>query len=126
MGMILSIAAGGALGAVFRYGIIMLTPIIFAATFPMATILVNVLGSFIMGLFVAYFAIADNVQPELKAFLTIGLLGAFTTFSAFSFDIWAMWEKGDIMLAFAYGAALVLLSITAIFLGVMLMRHLMA
>lgn len=126
MGMILSIAAGGALGAVLRYAVITLTPFIFAVNFPMGTLLVNILGSFLMGLFIAYFAVTDYIQPELKAFLTMGMLGAFTTFSAFSYDIWTMWEKGDIALAFAYGAASVLLSITAIFLGVMLMRHLMA
>lgn len=126
MNMILSIAAGGALGAVLRYGVMIVTPLFISINFPLATLIVNVIGSFIMGLLIVYFTIAGNINPEIKAFLSVGVLGAFTTFSAFSYDIVALWEKGDIILAFAYGAASVLLSITAIFLGVMLMRQLMA
>jgi len=126
MTMILSIAAGGAFGSVLRYLMIMSTHNIIGANYPFGTLFVNVLGSFFMGVAVIYFVSLETMTSELKAFLTIGLLGAFTTFSAFSYDVMNLWEKGDFTMAFAYGAASVILSIGAIFLGVMLMRHIMA
>jgi CrcB protein len=126
MGMILSIAAGGAVGAVLRYLTIIGAHSFFGAAYPIGTLIVNVLGSLIMGLLVTYFAVQDVMQSELRSFWVIGVLGAFTTFSAFSFGFLNLWEKGDFILAFAYGAASVILSVLAVFVGVMVMRHIMA
>lgn len=126
MNFILFIAAGGAIGAVLRYLTIVGAHSLLGANYPIGTLGVNVIGSFLMGLVVTYFVSLGDMSSELRAFLIVGLLGSFTTFSAFSYDILNYWEKGDFTAVFAYGASSVVFSIGAIYLGVMLMRHIMA
>jgi len=116
------IALGGALGAVARYGVSIGTAQIFGAGFPWATLIVNVIGSFLMGIVVAKLAQTVAVSQELRALVTVGFLGAFTTFSTFSLDAITLWERGDILHAFAYVVSSVLLSITALFLGLWIMK----
>jgi CrcB protein len=130
MQIILSIAAGGALGAVLRYYVGVLTGNVMGVTSSYAAIVgtmgVNVIGSFIMGAMVTYFTLMWTPSPEIKAFLTIGLLGAFTTFSAFSLDTVTLIERGQMSLAFIYVCASVILSITALFMGMTLVRQILS
>jgi CrcB protein len=123
MNMILSIAAGGAIGAVLRHFSGSLALLLTGSSFPWGTLGVNIIGSFFMGALISYFASIWTPPPELRAFLTVGLLGAFTTFSTFSLDVVTLWERGQTALAFGYIAASVLLSITALFAGMMLIRQ---
>ena len=123
MGMIFSVAAGGALGAVLRYFVMLMAPLMFGTAFPYNTILVNIVGSFFMGILVTYFNVSDSLSAELKSFLTIGLLGGFTTFSAFSLDILKMWQSDQILYALIYGLVSVIFSVAAIFVGVLVARN---
>lgn len=122
MTMIISIAAGGALGAVLRHlwGALCLS--LLGTSFPWGTLSVNIIGSLFMGLFVSYFALHWSPPPEFRAFLMVGLLGAFTTFSAFSLDVVNLWEKGAFMMALGYMMASVILSIAALAGGLILGR----
>jgi fluoride exporter len=111
------IAAGGALGAVARHfannGIGAVLP----AGFPWGIMLVNIIGCFIMGMLVALFASSWNTSQDVRAFLTVGFLGGFTTFSAFSLDTMNLWTKGDMTGALVYVLGSVVLSILAVFAG---------
>ena len=110
------VALGGALGSVLRY----LTLSWVGA--PVATLAVNVLGSFVMGvLFVAL-----TTRPQLSPLLMAGILGGFTTFSAFSLDAWKLWQAGQTGGALAYIAASVGLSLFAVALGATLTERVLA
>ncbi len=117
MKTILAVALGGALGSVLRHltnaGIGTLLP----ASFPWGTLTANVLGCFVMGLLMAVFMTLWDPAPEIKAFLTVGFLGGYTTFSAFSADTMTLWTQGDAVATAAYVIASVTLSIAAVFLG---------
>lgn len=104
--LILSVAAGGAVGAVLRHVIV--SNMVFA--FPYGTILVNVLGSALLGVVYAH---ASSIHPTLEAGIRVGLLGALTTFSAFSLDAFGLLEKGYVVQAMLYIFSSVLLSIGA-------------
>ncbi|MCI5059880.1 MAG: fluoride efflux transporter CrcB [Alphaproteobacteria bacterium] len=123
MNMILAIAGGGAIGAVLRHFFGALSLHFFGAHFPWGTLGVNIIGSFFMGILIALFAHYWSPSPELRAFLTVGLLGAFTTFSAFSLDAVTLYERGLILYSFGYIIASVFLSITALYAGLILIRQ---
>lgn len=112
-----AIAIGGATGALARFGVNHAAIKLWGADFPWGTMIVNVLGSFLMGLIIVKFAHMDGVPATLKTFVVTGFLGAFTTFSTFSLDFATLWERGDALNAFAYMAASVILSISALFLA---------
>ncbi|MBU0859700.1 MAG: fluoride efflux transporter CrcB [Alphaproteobacteria bacterium] len=120
MQTILAIAAGGALGAVLRHGVNSL----FAGPFPWGIMLCNVAGSFAMGVLIALFANVWDVPPAVKAFMTVGLLGGFTTFSTFSMDAVLLWERGAIAQAAFYTLGSVTLSIAGLVAGLMMVRTL--
>jgi CrcB protein len=124
MGIILSIAAGGALGAVMRHGAGLLALRLLGPDFPWATMGVNILGSFLMGLCVGLFAHVGQPSHEMKAFITVGVLGGFTTFSTFSLDTVMLWERGDLMAAGGYALGSVVVSIAALMAGLYLIRSL--
>lgn len=124
MQMILAIAAGGALGSILRHLVGKGALAMMGPSFPYATLFVNVAGSFAMGLLVAYFAHAGNPSQEMRAFLTVGLLGGFTTFSAFSLDVVTLYERGEPFAAMMYIALSLMLSLVAIFAGLFIMRSL--
>ena len=123
MNMILAIAAGGAIGAVLRHYVGILAISLTGMTFPWGTLSVNILGSFLMGALITYFANAWNPAPEIRGFLTVGLLGAFTTFSTFSLDAVTLYERGALMASMGYILASVVLSIGALFAGMALLRQ---
>lgn len=116
------IATGGALGAVMRYLVSSGTVQFWGSEFPYGTLIVNVIGSFLMGLCIAKFAQMQSISEEIKLFLTTGFLGAFTTFSTFSLDFITLWERGDSLHAVGYMLSSVILSIAALALALFLMR----
>jgi CrcB protein len=118
MNPVFQVALGGALGASARYGVNLGAARLFGPAFPWATLAVNVVGSFLMGLLVAALG-RDSAWAPL---LMTGVLGGFTTFSAFSLDAVALWHKGQGAVAAAYVAASVLLSLAALMAGLFMGR----
>lgn len=112
--MIFYVALGGAIGAALRY----LT--FLAVAFPLGTVVVNVVGSFLMGL--GFVLIAERGLDRTALFLMTGVLGGFTTFSAFSLDALRLYERGDAGQAALYVLASVALSILGLVAGVVLAR----
>lgn len=123
MNLVLPIAAGGAIGAALRFlmssGIARL-----GSAFPWGTLAVNVLGSLVMGLLVGLFAVKVQASQEVRAFLTTGVLGGFTTFSAFSADTALLIERNEMMAASLYVLGSVVLSLAAMFAGLWIVRSL--
>lgn len=120
---IAAIAVGGALGAVLRYGVNMGALKLLGPGFPWGTLVVNILGSFIMGALIALFAHVWQPSHAMKVFLLTGLLGAFTTFSTFSLDVSTLWERGALLPAAGYITGSVVLSIAALFAAMALVRN---
>lgn len=119
---IFAIAFGGALGAVSRHGVNKLAYHTIGNDFPYGTMIVNILGSFLMGLTIAIFAHFWQPSKYMHFFLITGFLGAFTTFSAFSLDVTTLFERGAYLLMGGYMAASVCLSILALFAGLALIK----
>jgi len=108
------VAIGGAIGAVIRYLVVL------GVSFPMGTLAVNVIGSFLMGL--AFVWLMAKGMDRVMLLLMTGVLGGFTTFSAFSLDVLRLVEDGRISGAVLYVAGSVLLSLVAIFVAVSIAR----
>lgn len=125
MKMILFIAVGGAVGAVSRYVVVSQAGHWLGLSFPYGTLIVNILGSFILGSLTEIMALSWSVSQEVRAFLVVGLLGAFTTFSTFSLDVVYLFERGQSGSAAMYIAASVVLAIMAFMLGLRLFRFLL-
>lgn len=122
MKLILAIAAGGAIGAVGRHLMSAQVMKLVGSGFPWGTVSVNVLGSFIMGVLVEMMALRWNVGNEMRAFLTVGILGAFTTFSTFSLDFAVLLERGAGLVALGYAALSVVLAVLGLFAGLAITR----
>jgi CrcB protein len=117
------VALGGAIGAGCRHLVNLGSLRLFGPNFPFGTMIVNVTGGLFMGLLAGYFALRYSGGGHgLRLFLTTGILGGFTTFSAFSLDALLLWERGDVVMALAYVLLSVLLSIVALAVGLYLMR----
>lgn len=123
---VLFVFLGGGLGAALRYALNIGVPRVLGAAFPWHTFIINVSGCFTMGIITAWLALRPGMAPEWRLFLTTGILGGFTTFSAFSLDFVQLFERGDAGQAVIYVAASVLLSIVACFAGLALTRGLLA
>ena len=117
---LLQVAAGGALGAGARYLVNVAAMRALGPGFPWATIVVNVAGSFLMGVLVVW--LAKRGGTGWAPFLMTGVLGGFTTFSAFSLDVATLWERGEAGLAASYALGSVVLSVGALFAALWLMR----
>lgn len=122
MGAALLVFLGGGLGALLRHAVNRLVFALWATGFPAGTMIVNVVGSLAMGMLVGLFAAHPAIGQPTRLFLTTGLLGGFTTFSAFSLDALTLYERGQVGLALGYVAASVLLSLAAIAAGFFLVR----
>ncbi|MFD1333837.1 fluoride efflux transporter CrcB [Methylopila musalis] len=120
----LLVAVGGALGSVARYGVNVAAGRLLGAGFPFGTLAVNVVGGLGIGLLAGMFALRGDASQTLRLFLITGVLGGFTTFSAFSLDAVALWERGATGLAALYVAVSVVLSIGAVVAGLALARAL--
>ncbi len=116
----LIVAAGGALGAVARYGVGTLAGRLGASHWPWGTLTVNIVGGLLMGALTGWLAFRGGLHAEsIRLFAAVGILGGFTTFSAFSLETALMIEKRQLALAGGYVAASVVLSILALFVGLM-------
>ncbi len=124
MTTVLFVAAGGALGSSMRYLVGVGMARVLGTEFPWATLAVNVLGCLLMGLLIEAMALRWTVTNDLRAFLAVGLLGGFTTFSAVSVDFALLFERNDYMSAGLYLIASVVLSIVALFAGLAIVRAL--
>jgi CrcB protein len=119
----IAIAIGGAIGAVSRYGIAQVVILINGANAaPFATIMVNVIGSALMGVIYGYLSTGGMLAETVRVFIMIGFLGALTTFSTFSMDIMAAIDRGQVVYAVIYAAVSVAGSILAFILAVLMMR----
>jgi fluoride exporter len=126
MQSVLLVFLGGGLGAALRHGVNLGCFRLFGGGFPVATLCVNVVGSFFMGLIVAWLSLRSeqDYSAPLRLFLATGILGGFTTFSAFSMDSVLLWQRGEQSLAGVYIGASVLLSIGSLLAGIALARAL--
>lgn len=113
MYMTLSVALGGAIGAIGRYWISAFVFHVAGGAFPWATLAVNVLGCAILGVLIETMALAWSPPEPLRALLTVGMLGALTTFSAFSLEVVLMLERGDWFKGALYIGASVVLCVGA-------------
>ena len=115
---------GGGLGAALRHGVNLLSARTLGAAFPYATAFENVTGSLAMGLIAGYFAFrSGGGHQHWQLFLTTGILGGYTTFSAFSLDAVLLYERGALGLAALYVFGSVALSIAGLFAGLALARQ---
>ena len=113
---------GAGIGGALRHGVNLGAVRLFGTGFPLGTFIVNVAGSFLMGLLAGYFAYRTGVPQQTRLFLTTGVLGGFTTFSAFSLDAALLVERHAYSLAAAYILGSVVLSLVALFAGLSLFR----
>ena len=125
LGTLLSIACGGALGALARHLIgLGFLRLLGPTTFPLGTVTVNVLGSFLIGFFVVL--AAQRGLTHLSPFFAAGFLGAFTTFSAFSLEAVLLYQRGDVVPSIVYVTASVVLSVLGLLAGLALARVLLS
>ena len=125
MKIILMVAIGGAIGAVARQQSNQLIMRIFGGEFPIGTIFVNILGSFIMGLLFELFASKITLSDEWRSLIFTGVLASFTTFSSFALDVALLSERNEYFYALCYIGMSVVLSIGALFVGLWVMRGLL-
>ena len=126
MNSIFAVAVGGAIGATGRYLFNLQMLRLLGPNFPWGTFGVNLIGSFIMGLVAGLFALRLDLSAEMRSFITTGILGGFTTFSAFSLEVGLLWERGAAGQALLYALGSVLFGVAAMFLGLWLVRSLAA
>lgn len=115
---------GSGIGGALRHGVNVLSVRMFGLDFPIGTFSINVIGSLLMGLVTGYCALKGEAIQGVRLFLTTGILGGFTTFSAFSLEAVLLYERGRYFSAFGYAAGSVIVSIAALILGLLLMRRL--
>ena len=125
MNFVLSIAAGGALGAVSRYYFALGITRWLGDVFPYGTLGVNIIGGLGLGMLVEIMTLAWSPGHAVKAFLTVGLLGGFTTFSSFSMETVQLLQRGETVAAGGYVVASLILSVGAFFIGMMLIRQML-
>jgi CrcB protein len=132
MNHLLIVAAGGAIGAGLRHLVGLGVLRFIGSAFPAGTMTVNIAGSFAMGALVAWLAFKADIAgwpgmvfgsgQNLRLFLATGVLGGFTTFSAFSLDVLLLWERGEAAMAALYVLGSVVLSVAGLFAGLWLVR----
>jgi fluoride exporter len=115
---------GGGLGASLRHAVNVLCARCLGTAFPWGTFIINISGSTVMGLIAGYLAFKGEASQAWRLFLMTGILGGYTTFSAFSLDAVLLYERGEIALALFYVLGSVVFSILGLFAGLALVRHL--
>jgi CrcB protein len=115
---------GGGLGASLRHTVNVACARCMGLSFPWGTFIINISGSIVMGLIAGYLAFKGEASQPWRLFVMTGVLGGYTTFSAFSLDTALLYERGEVGLALAYVLGSVLLSIAGLFAGLALIRHL--
>ncbi|MCP1846577.1 MULTISPECIES: fluoride efflux transporter CrcB [Bradyrhizobium] len=120
--LLAAVAIGGSLGSVARYLVAIGAGRLVGTDFPWGTLVINIVGSFLIGAFAEAFALSWNASQAMRVFLTVGICGGFTTFSTFSLDAIVLMQRGELWSAGTYIAASVALSIFALFGGLLLVR----
>jgi CrcB protein len=115
---------GGGLGSALRHTVNIVCPRFLGTAFPYHTFIINITGSMVMGLIAGYLAFKGEASQPWRLFLMTGILGGYTTFSAFSLDTALLYERGELGLAVIYVLGSVVLSIAGLFAGLALVRHL--
>jgi len=113
---------GAGIGGAFRHAVNVGATKLFGLDFPFATLIVNVAGSFVMGLFAGYFAYRSGIPQHVRLFLTTGILGGFTTFSTFSLDAAVLVERHSYGAAAGYVLGSVVAGLAALFFGLAVFR----
>jgi CrcB protein len=119
---VLLVALGGALGSVCRYLVGVGAGRLLGADFPFGTMIVNIVGSFVMGLFIELLAVRFDGSESLRLFVAVGILGGFTTLSSFSLDSVVLFERGAIGAAALYVGGSIVLSLAALIAGLHFVR----
>lgn len=114
---------GGGIGSTLRHIINLFCARTLGTGFPYSTFLINISGSLVMGLIAGYLAFKGEASQPWRLFLMTGVLGGYTTFSAFSLDTAVLYERGELGLAVLYVLGSVILSIAGVFAGLAIVRH---
>ena len=114
---------GGGLGASLRHTVNLVSTRALGTAFPYHTFIINITGSTVMGLIAGYLAFKGEATQHWRLFLMTGILGGYTTFSAFSLDTALLYERGEVGLAVLYVVGSVALSLAGLFAGLALVRH---
>jgi fluoride exporter len=122
----LLVFVGGGLGSSLRHTVNMVSARYLGTAFPYHTFIINITGSIVMGLIAGYLAFKGDAAQSWRLFLMTGILGGYTTFSAFSLDTAMLYERGEVGLALFYVLGSVVFSIAGLFAGLALVRHLAA
>ena len=120
----LFVALGGAVGAMARYGLSRALPVnVAGGDWPWPTFAANLLGSFLMGALAAWLLVKPESGESWRLLIGVGLLGGFTTFSAFSLEMLTLWDRRGAMMALTYGVSSLCLGLCLVYLGVLMMRR---
>lgn len=119
---LLIVAVGGGIGSMLRYLTSVFVAKYYANAYPLATFLTNLIGCFLIGIFMGFLTKSQIVSQDLKAFLITGFCGGYTTFSAFGYENVNLFQNGNPALAFAYIGLSVTIGLFAVWLGLFLMR----
>jgi CrcB protein len=120
--LIIAVAFGGAIGSVARYLVGIGSGKLLGLDFPWGTLIINVVGSFLIGAFVESFALRWDLPQVARVFLTVGICGGFTTFSTFSLDSYLLMDRGEWWPAVSYIIGSVILSIAGLVAGLQIVR----
>ena len=124
MNAFLTVFLGAGIGGALRHGVNIVALKLLGSGFPYGTLAINITGSFVMGLLVEWFALKVDPGQTWRLFLMTGILGGFTTFSAFSLETAHLIERGAPVMAGVYALTSVLASVAGLFLGLLLIRQL--
>ena len=120
--MVLYVGFGGAIGAIARFLTMSAIGHYFHSTFPWGTFAVNIIGSFVLGALIETMALQWSPSPEIRALLVVGMLGAFTTFSTFSMDVYYLLDRGAVVQGAVYVTGSVLLCVAGFWAGMSVFR----
>lgn len=115
---------GGGIGSMIRHGVNRASTALIGTDYPAGTLIVNIIGSTIMGLIIGWFASRAGDSQQFRLFLTTGIMGGFTTFSAFSLDTVVLWQRGEHVTAALYVIISVAASLAGLCAGLLAMRSL--